>query len=253
MDRIKKLSRVEENGCWTWLGTTDGGRPIIRLKDPRRLYPAQRYAYERWNQVALPKGTVVVARTCSLMRCVNPSHATAVLRGVQAHKKWGMHPPEYCQNGHEFSQWNTGTQRGSDKFCKACWKDHNRENVAKWRAKNPEHEVATRRARYEKKRAWVRDYKVACVVCGESDPDVLDFHHRDPAEKDVTIASVVAFVSKARLDAEIAKCDVLCSNCHRKAHAHERGLSAALKGLHGTVDGADRSREPGQSSVVDSV
>ena len=221
MDRIKKLSRVEKNGCWTWLGTTDGGRPIIRLKNPRRLYPAQRYAYETWNQVTLPKATWVVARTCSLRRCVNPSHASAVLRGVQAYKKWGMHPPEYCQRGHEWSIFNTGKQR-SGRLCLACDRDNKRINQERWRVENPERERDVRRARKDRKWDWVRSRKGACVKCGESDPACLDFHHRDGDEKQANLAVVGASWSQARLEEELAKCDVLCANCHRKLHAEER-------------------------------
>jgi hypothetical protein len=49
----------------------------------------------------------------------------------------------------------------------------------------------------------------------------LDFHHADPAEKDIDPAQAVSLKgwSIDRIRAEIAKCAVLCANCHRKAHA----------------------------------
>ena len=53
-----------------------------------------------------------------------------------------------------------------------------------------------------------------CADCGQMFPVVvMDFDHRDPTEKTYKIAQFVGRMSK--LLAEIAKCDVVCSNCHR--------------------------------------
>lgn len=57
-----------------------------------------------------------------------------------------------------------------------------------------------------------------CVKCGEADPLVLDFHHRDPETKLFGIKDNLT-TTLERLSAEVAKCDVLCSNCHRKREA----------------------------------
>jgi hypothetical protein len=60
---------------------------------------------------------------------------------------------------------------------------------------------------------------LTCIRCGESNPVCLDFHHRDPQQKLFSIASSVeGHRSKQLILAEIAKCDVLCANCHRKEH-----------------------------------
>ena len=56
-----------------------------------------------------------------------------------------------------------------------------------------------------------------CVNCGEADPTVLEFHHRDPASKDAPITALVRN-GFARVAREIEKCDVLCANCHRRFH-----------------------------------
>jgi len=76
-----------------------------------------------------------------------------------------------------------------------------------------------RRARH---RAWVYEQKRrsdGCVRCDESDPACLDYHHRDDAAKEMTVSEMVTYgYSKAKLRAEMAKCNLLCANCHRKEH-----------------------------------
>jgi hypothetical protein len=56
-----------------------------------------------------------------------------------------------------------------------------------------------------------------CSHCGEADTVVLDLHHVDPDGKDANPASLIGG-SLEVLRAEIRKCIVLCSNCHRREH-----------------------------------
>ena len=58
--------------------------------------------------------------------------------------------------------------------------------------------------------------KVGCALCSEKTPVALDFHHLDPTKKDNEVRRC-STQKKAR--EEIAKCVVLCANCHRKVHA----------------------------------
>ena len=61
-----------------------------------------------------------------------------------------------------------------------------------------------------------------CQNCGESDPVVLEFHHR--GGKDKAVSEMVAGGYPIHtIQAEIDKCDVLCANCHRKLTHTERG------------------------------
>lgn len=55
-----------------------------------------------------------------------------------------------------------------------------------------------------------------CKFCGNCDFRVLDFHHRNAKEKDFNVADAIRRgFSMEKIKREIAKCDVLCSNCHR--------------------------------------
>ncbi len=61
-----------------------------------------------------------------------------------------------------------------------------------------------------------------CQNCGETDPVVLEFHHR--YGKDMAVSVLVAGgYSIATIQAEIDKCNVLCANCHRKLTMNDRG------------------------------
>ncbi len=69
-------------------------------------------------------------------------------------------------------------------------------------------------------RSRVRDYLLdhPCVDCGETDLRVLDFDHlRDKRANLSTL--VLSAVSWRAVEAEIAKCEVRCANCHRRRTA----------------------------------
>jgi hypothetical protein len=71
---------------------------------------------------------------------------------------------------------------------------------------------------------WFEDFKsgLACERCGESHAAVLQFHHSDPSQKDISLSNAIsAGWSRQRILREAAKCDVLCANCHMKHHARE--------------------------------
>lgn len=74
------------------------------------------------------------------------------------------------------------------------------------------------RAQYHRRRAFVLQLKEdgACLNCGTEDPRVLDFHHRDPSNKLFKISAAGRFPLRL-IKAEVAKCDLLCANCHRIA------------------------------------
>lgn len=71
------------------------------------------------------------------------------------------------------------------------------------------------KARRKRRALLDRAKQVPCADCGGMFPPyVMDFDHRDPSTKEFNVGSYM--VSIARLTREIAKCDVVCANCHRE-------------------------------------
>jgi len=72
-----------------------------------------------------------------------------------------------------------------------------------------------------------------CMDCGETHPAVLQLHHREGEPYDKRYRSARAMVTHCRpQDAvikELAKCDVLCANCHLKRHYNEKSGFFAQK------------------------
>ncbi len=68
--------------------------------------------------------------------------------------------------------------------------------------------------------AWVTEQKrQGCSSCPERDPVCIDFHHPG-GDKEINIGDATRQGwSVARLKKEIAKCVLLCANCHRKRHS----------------------------------
>lgn len=92
----------------------------------------------------------------------------------------------------------------------------------RWYRKNRSRQKGKKKRRRRMLREWVYDYKreeCECARCGEEHPACLDFHHVDAAEKTAAVADMIkrGFATDA-IRAEIAKCEVLCANCHRKEH-----------------------------------
>lgn len=85
--------------------------------------------------------------------------------------------------------------------------------------KNREDLYAAQKRHRIKVRAHLFEYlsSRACVDCGERDPIVLDFDHRDRRSKVKGVAKMLSgHYSWTSVLKEIDKCDIRCANCHRR-------------------------------------
>lgn len=63
-----------------------------------------------------------------------------------------------------------------------------------------------------------------CNKCGwDKHPEILMFHHKDKKNKSMSIASMLSYVTYIEdLKKEIAKCILLCPNCHSWIHSKDK-------------------------------
>lgn len=107
--------------------------------------------------------------------------------------------------------------------CKECYAKRS----SAWYQDNKEHQLENVRRNNQNYREMAREYvfqyllEHPCSSCGESDPRVLEFHHEGNKEAEVS-RLMGRGASLDALKAEIAKCVVMCANCHRRITADER-------------------------------
>lgn len=114
-------------------------------------------------------------------------------------------------------------ERRSAPYCNKCQREYTRADYAK----NKEKYVAKARRnndRYKKEMyEWLTAYfsEHPCIGCGEVDPVVLEFDHRDDVEKLEAVSSLIQQGAYRAAREEVQKCDVRCCNCHRRRTAKQ--------------------------------
>lgn len=101
---------------------------------------------------------------------------------------------------------------GRQHYCRSCFRSYHREHRdvhgRLGRA------AARRRVAQARRHVAARLAGASCADCGERDPVVLEFDH--VADKQANVADLVGMGrSPERIDGEIARCQIVCANCHR--------------------------------------
>lgn len=112
--------------------------------------------------------------------------------------------------------------------CKACRSAHYKKTYQSKKDKLRAGIVARRKELAARVEALKRQ---PCMDCGGTfAPYVMDFDHRDGNDKVKGISTFISRGSWTRIEAEIAKCDLVCANCHRiRTFTRLRGLDAVPK------------------------
>lgn len=148
-----------------------------------------------------------------------------------------------CKQAFPLSQFhnNKASKDGKTARCKTCFIDinktaYNSEYQATYRKNNPERIAKLKKNAYRKaqlKRWQDKGYELrngfpilaydkiwelflenGCMDCDEKNPMVLEFDHlRDKTNNIATITNRYSYWN-SKLAAEIAKCDIVCRNCH---------------------------------------
>lgn len=78
--------------------------------------------------------------------------------------------------------------------------------------------------------------KSQCADCGESDSSMLEFDHVRGTKSFAISTAIEKLVTEDSLEAELAKCDVRCRNCHIKRHYPDGHRYLSPEYLEGLVD-----------------
>jgi hypothetical protein len=126
-----------------------------------------------------------------------------------------------CSETKPVSEYHKASRNMGGRYhtCKKCRRDidasyyHSSNKKIKIKARQKAHQFLI--SQYKKERG--------CRFCPEKESIALDFHHKDQNKEFNTSNSGKRF-GWSRILREIEKCDVVCSNCHRKIHAGIIGL-----------------------------
>ena len=96
----------------------------------------------------------------------------------------------------------------------------------KWYKNNKKSEIAHVQRRKKDIKRWLWEHKksLKCSICSESHPAIIDFHHKEGKKEKGVSQMLVDGYSIDRIKQELAKCDILCANCHRKVHSQNNKL-----------------------------
>lgn len=116
---------------------------------------------------------------------------------------------------------NKSKPSGLQEKCKQCQRLCFKQRYSN----NKQYYIDKREERVSNAKDWLNDYKsnLSCDECGFDHPAALDFHHVDKFSKTASIGTLVLRGwTLGKILEEIAKCRVLCSNCHRILHYEQR-------------------------------
>lgn len=151
-------------------------------------------------------------------------YVTRMVRGINK-KDLKMKICTTCNKEKEETQfyWRNKTKGIKHIHCKSCQEDVRR---TKGYTKKYLPKIRQRSLKY---RQQLEDFLIEyfsnhpCVKCGESDVIVLEFHHREPSQKEYNISQMKQFgFGIKKVQTEIEKCDVLCANCHKRITAQHQ-------------------------------
>jgi hypothetical protein len=129
-----------------------------------------------------------------------------------------------------FTEFAGSLEKGKklDTYCRPCRAEYGREhyeaNRQRYISQARRRRVELRATNYKFLLEYLRAHP--CVDCGETDVIVLEFDHI--AGKSFQIAPALPDRFWSDILIEIAKCEVVCANCHRRRTARRGGFTRLL-------------------------
>lgn len=147
-----------------------------------------------------------------------PSHPYVTLPAMKRCVTCGQIKPEESFN------WRYKDRGIRHPTCRDCHRSYRKAWYEDHKETHLENVYARKLAARQEARQYVLNYLSVhpCTVCGETDPIVLQFHHEGKKGMDVSKMLTDGYPI-AKIQAEIDRCVVVCSNCHLRITAKDRG------------------------------
>ena len=119
--------------------------------------------------------------------------------------------------------WRRQEKGQRDNLCRPCRSLYKQEHYAANRQRYIDNVRARKQFVIRARMALLLEFLAhhPCTDCGETDPIVLEFDHL--ADKSFSISRGVRDRNWESVLREMAKCDVVCANCHRRRTARRGG------------------------------
>lgn len=108
----------------------------------------------------------------------------------------------------------------NDGFCNFCKKCHKEYHHIHYTNNKEYYKKKSKKQKKSLKHKYVGfKSQLKCSKCDENHIACLEFHHLNPEEKYDNLSNMFLHgASKEKIEKELKKCIILCSNCHRKLH-----------------------------------
>jgi len=193
----------------------------IRCANCHMRRTAEQQNWRKARKAPIPQGPWLLRQLpqSQPISVVDQAQATKVCTGCGLERPITEFPVKHKERG------TRGTR------CRACRSAYGKEHYQR----NRDAYLARTKARRHRERdsywAWLMTYLQShpCIDCGETDPVVLTFDHRDDTVKVDTIGRLLSRSGWRTFLAEVAKCDVRCANCHRLRTAQQFSWSKWIR------------------------
>jgi hypothetical protein len=124
--------------------------------------------------------------------------------------------------------WRRKSRGQQDNYCPPCRAAYKREHYAANKQRYVAKALLYKQTLVAERAAHLVEFLRGhpCVDCGETDPLGLEFDHLEA--KNFNIAKGIRDRKWQAVIDEIAKCDVVCANCHRRRTALRAGFARAV-------------------------
>lgn len=138
-------------------------------------------------------------------------------------EKMRVHPDLFCIKCGKLLSRSSSNKKGENTgLCSRCEKDQRR-GTGKYGIEGKNWGPYIKAVRKSRKKEYILLAGGSCAKCGyDKYYGALDFHHKDPKEKDFNVTGNGFGRSDELIKKEIQKCILLCCRCHRELHEELR-------------------------------